>query len=128
MKKVGVVLFLAVCFLPFIYGQKTRYSQTPQTPKSKAPVVYPLKIHISGIHARSVCGGAGCGEDIYADAVVNGKKIDLRGNYLEFPTGDYQARLRSNKPVANPTKLDVKYELIFPDGTIWKCSVAGYSE
>jgi hypothetical protein len=75
-----------------------------------------------------LCRGAGCDDAIYADAVVNGKKIDLKGKYLEFPTGDYQARLRKNGPNANLTELGQKFEIVLPDGTAWQCSVAGFSE
>lgn len=121
MKPALVVLLCATV----LFGQKTRFSEHP--PKLKPPVAYPLKVHISGIHVRLLCG-SGCQAEIYADAVVNGKKIDLAGRYLEFPTGDYQARLRNSESGANPTNLDVKYELLLRDGTVWRCSVAGFSE
>jgi hypothetical protein len=41
---------------------------------------FPIKVHISGIHYREEYIGAGQTEDvIYADAVMNGKKVELRG-------------------------------------------------
>lgn len=126
MRKSIAVLFLLACLLPTVYGQKTRFSQQPHKPKP--PIVYPLKIHISGVQVLTTCNGNGCYGDMAAYAVLNGKKIDLTGNYLDFPTGDYQARLRTMKPVANPTKIGVKYELLLPDGTVWRCIVSGFSE
>lgn len=129
MKKIAALLFLTICFSPLLFGQKTRFSQEPHTPKPpKPPVVYPLRIHISAIHARTLCSDVGCQGEIYADSVLDGKKIELGGRYLEFSTGDYHARLRGKEPVPNPTKLDVKYELLMPDGSVWRCSVSGFSE
>jgi hypothetical protein len=60
--------------------------------------------------------------------VVNGKKIDLKGSYAEIPLGDYLARLGKNTPNANLTELGQKYEVVLPDGTVWRCIVAGFSE
>lgn len=126
MRKSAVILLILVCFLLVAQGQKVRYGQAP--PQARASVAYPLAVHISGVHVRSYCGSSGCADAVYADALMNGKKIDLRCEYDELPLGDYQARLKKNKLSANPTAIDQKYELRLPDGTTRQCRVAGYSE
>ncbi len=121
MRKFAAV-FLVACLLPALYAQKTRFSQEP--PKPKSSVDYPLKVHISGVHMRPF----GNTEFAYADALVNGKKIDLRCSYMALPLGDYQARLKKNKLSSDPTELDQRYVLLLSDGSTLQCRVAGYSE
>jgi hypothetical protein len=61
-----------------MYGQKTRYGQ--ELPHAKPGDAYPIKVHIAGLHYRGEYVGSGQNEDvIYADAVMNGKKVELRG-------------------------------------------------
>jgi hypothetical protein len=81
-----------------MHGQKTRWGQ--ELPHAKTGDDYPIKVHISGIHYRGEYTGSGQTADvIYADAVMNGKKVELRGDreapfqYYKLPLGDYQARL-----------------------------------
>jgi hypothetical protein len=62
-----------------MYGQKTRLGQ--ELPRAKPGEDYPIKVHISGVHYRGEYLGPGQMADvIYADAVMNGKKIELRGD------------------------------------------------
>jgi hypothetical protein len=131
---VSAVLLLAF-FVVLVPAQKTRFGQEP--PKAKAGVDYPVKIHISGIHLRTYCTGAdaSCSAVIYADAMRDGQKIELMGDEIwlpERPIGlvpaDYQARLLKAGHQKGSNPIGDKYELVFPDQTIWRCSVTGISE
>ena len=114
MRKVAAVLFFLLCFTSVIYGQKTRYGQAP---RAKQGVDYPLKVHISGIHIRTYYASPSWlgpnflaterNEDVaYADAVLNGKKIELLGAWTwisgsyqtPLSLGDFQARLLKDSP------------------------------
>jgi hypothetical protein len=62
-----------------MYGQKTRLGQ--ELPRAKAGDVFPIKVHISGIHHRDEYIIAGQPTHvIYADAVISGKKVELTGD------------------------------------------------
>jgi hypothetical protein len=89
-------------------------------------------MHISGIHYRGEYIGSGQTKDvIYADVVVNGKKVELRGDrevpfqYFKLPLGDYQARLL--KDPHNMPLFQV-WEIVLPDRTVWPFTVTGISE
>jgi len=141
MKRTAVILLLTMCFMPSLYGQKTRYAQEP--PKAKPGVDYPIKVHISGVHVRTLClqepvGVASrdsCNDTLYADAIVNGARIELMGDFLWFPgypipllPGDYQARIFRDHQTKNGTPLFLEYELVFPDRSVWHSTVTGFSE
>jgi hypothetical protein len=137
MKKFVAALFLLLCTTSLICGQKTRYGQPP--PKAKPGVDYPIKVHISGIHLRPYCTGIGketsCENAVYADAIMNGTRIELMGNsetrslkFLESLPGDYQARLMKDNSNAGLLAIGQKYGLVFPDRTIWQGTVTGISE
>jgi hypothetical protein len=128
-----VFVALVFCFCTSaMYGQKTRMSQAPQhaTPTD----IYPIKVHISGLHYRV----EGVAEVVFADAVVDGKKLELyggqRSHFLTFyklPLGDYQARLIKDphKPYkVDGTPMYQQYELVLPDNAIWRCTVTGFLE
>lgn len=136
MKKSAVVLFLAIAFLPSLSGQKSRLGPLP---KARPGVEYPIKVHISAVKVRAECparlNGTPCNE-IDADAIIDGTKVDLRGAETSYPTykrfnvlpGDYDARLLKEPPRENQTKLYREYELLLPGKVIWQCTVAGISE
>ncbi|MGB8028975.1 MAG: hypothetical protein WCF30_04840 [Terracidiphilus sp.] len=134
MRKLAAVLLLGVCYFPCLYGQKTRIGQPP--PKAMPGVDYPLRVHISGIHVRTPCRGEVCRDVVYVDAVLNGKKIELMGDWIWFPgyyelaisPGDYQARLLKDSPKKNAAPIFQEYELVLPERTVWRCTVTGISE
>ena len=110
-------------------GQKTRFSQGQQ--QAKPGDVYPIKVHISGLHYRV----EGVAEVIFADAVVDGKKLELNGGqyshftkFYKLPLGDYQARLLKDSHKITGTPMYQQYELVLPDHTVWDCTVTGFSE
>jgi hypothetical protein len=125
-----------------MHGQKTRFGQ--ELPHAKPGDDYPIKVHISEKHYRGEYFGSQAEDVIYADAVINGKKVELRGyqgtvnqypyghplKYFNLALGDYQARLLkySNKSKVDDTPLFEVYELVLPDKTVWRCTVTGISE
>ena len=144
MRKFVVALCLLLCSTSLIYGQKTRYGQAP---RAKQGVDYPLKVHISGIHIRTYYASPSWigpnflaterNEDVaYADAVLNGKKIELLGAWTwisgsyqtPLSPGDFQARLLKDSPKTSVTPIGQEYELLLPEGIVWRCAVTGVSE
>jgi hypothetical protein len=136
MRKLAVVLFLTIAVLPFIYGQKTRPGQLP---KIKQGADYSLKVHVTGVHIRSDCSTARLTDDpckqIYADAVIDEKKIELMGAEVSYPSykrfnvlpGDYKARLFKD-PHTDGTGLGMEYEVVLSGEVVWHCKVTGISE
>jgi hypothetical protein len=136
MKKFAVILFLAICFLPMLSAQKTRYGQEP--PVAKTGVDYPVKVHISGIRVRTDWieppeGSSMC-TIVTADAALSGQKIELTGDcfpghYLpHLLPGDYQARLLKDSHRIQGTPLYQEYEVVLPDRSAWRGTVTGISE
>ena len=124
-----------------MHGQKTRLGQ--ELPNAKPGDAYPIKVHILGLHYRKEFIGSGqTAEVIYADAVMKGKKIELRGyqeadfqyphghplKFYKLPLRDYQARLLKDSPKVDDAPLFQVYELLLPDKTVWSCTVTGISE
>lgn len=139
MRKFAIVLLFLGCFLPFLYGQTTRFGQEPSKANSGAD--YPIKVHISGVHIRSRCtqnfgGSTSCQDVLYVDTVMDGKKIELRGNWIKFSgtlqqpiaPANYSARLLKDTPKTSVPPIDQIYELEFPNGDAWRCTVTGISE
>ena len=132
MKRCFVALVL--CFCSFtVYAQKTRYGQ--ESTYAKAGVDYPIQMHVFGIHYRpEYTGSSLAGYVIYADAFMNGRKIELVGDRDEFPfrsykvsLGDYQARLLKD-PMSMNAPIAQVYELVLPDKVVWRCTVTGFYE
>jgi hypothetical protein len=123
-----------------MHGQKTRLGQ--ELTHAKPGVDYPIKVHISGKHYRDEYFGSQAQDVIYADAVMKGKKIELRGyqeadfqyphghplKFYKLPLRDYQARLLKDSPKVDDAPLFQVYELLLPDKTVWSCTVTGISE
>ena|GEM_PF-2202310 len=134
------VLLCLVFWCTAIYGQKTRFGELP--PKAKPGVDYPIAIHIHGTHIRQNCqydwqsaiiGGPAhtCPNVVYVDAIFNGKNVELMGAHFDkfsISPGDYQARLTTKAPNADPAVMGQKYELLSPDKRVWRCIVTGISD
>ena len=128
MRKIAAVLVITICIFPFLQAVKAQSVQEQAQTKLKTD--YPILVHISGIHIRTHCGGVikSCDDVLYADATLNGKKVDLVGEVVPIVLGDYTARFAKKKPVIGLQELGQKYEVLFPDNTYWRCTVAGFSE
>jgi hypothetical protein len=136
MKKSAGTLLILIFLLPLLHGQKTRFGQN--LPKAKPSVDYPLSLHISGMRVRTVCWRQPCAEVIYAESVVNGKKIEIEsdpGLYLQFfrdvkqpLLGDYRARIISKDPGADLNRIGLRYEVLLPDRSILNFDVTGVFE
>ena len=134
MRKFVAVLFLLLCTTSLIYGQKTRYGQAP---RAKQGVDYPLKVHVSGSWLGPNFLATERNEDVaYADAVLNGKKIELLGAWTwisgsyqtPLSLGDFQVRLLKDSPKMSVSPIGQEYELLLPEGIAWRCTVTGVSE
>jgi hypothetical protein len=136
MRKFIAVLFLLLCSTSPIHGQKARFGQKAETLN---PADFTLKVHISATHIRPYCAEpgtqVGCGDVLYADAILNGRKLEFRGSaelikhssVLIIP-GDYQARLTKDIHNADSTVIDREFDLLLPDNTVWHCMISGVSE
>jgi hypothetical protein len=143
MRKFSIVCLLCLCSLA-MFGQKTRFGQAP---RAKQGVDYPLKVHISGIHIRTYYESPSWlgpnflaqerNEDVaYADAVLDGKKIELFGAWTWIPgsfqiplsPGDFQARLLKDSSKTSVSSIGQEYELLLPNQIVWRCAVTGVSE
>ncbi|MFZ1084424.1 MAG: hypothetical protein WAN35_05630 [Terracidiphilus sp.] len=139
MKKFIALFCLLLCSATLMYGQKTRFGQS--LPKAKTGVDYPIQLHVSGAHVRSICSNVfnvintvKCQDMMYVDAIIDGKKIELAGNievdYIRFnlPPGDYQARMKTKNPDTTLTTFGQEYELVLADKSLWSGKISGYSE
>jgi hypothetical protein len=141
MGKCVTVLVLLLCFASSAPAQKTRFGQAP--PKPPRPADFSIKVHVSGSHLRLNCAGndngpavkVSCGYGLYADSMVNGKKLELWGNsviekhnFMVLIPGDYQARLTGSAQSKDGAAIHQDYDLLLPDGTTWHCIVSSISE
>jgi hypothetical protein len=117
-------------------SQKTRFGQATEKPN---PAEYPVKVHVSAAHLRHSCAGFGtnvsCSKELYADAIVNGKKIELSSEGVTFKKdimliapGDYQAKPTKDNHNSDSTLFSQGYDLLLPDNTVMHCVVSGISE
>jgi hypothetical protein len=132
-RRAFVALLVFCCCSLAMHGQKVRLGQG--LPPAKPGVDYPIKMHISGIHYRDEYVGSGQTADVvYIDAVMNGEKVELRGDrevpfqFYKLPLGDYQARLLKDTHKTSHTPLFQIYEVLFPDRTVCSFTVMGISE
>ena len=132
MRRLLVALAFCLCSLA-MHGQKTRLGK--ELPHAKPGDDYPIKVHISGIRYRQEYIGSGQTADVvYADAVMNGKKVELRGDrkvpfqYYKLPLGDYQARLLKDPHKIGDTPIFQTFEVVLPDRAVCSFAVTGISE
>lgn len=122
----------------FVCAQKVRYGQPP--PKAKQSDVFPIKVHVSGVHFRTEYESDGLGNThdmqpqyvTYVDATLDGQNVELK-SYMRyedynFGIGDYRARLYKASKSRNAIAVGGEYELLMPNNTIWRCTEIGFSE
>jgi hypothetical protein len=98
-----------------------------------------INVHFSATRIRPYCIEPGsqvtCSNELYADAVLNGKKLELRGtaeiikhNSTLIVPGDYRARLTKDIHSADGSAIAQEYDIVLPDNTVWHCVTTGTSE
>jgi hypothetical protein len=99
---------VAVCFLFLLQALEAHSMQ--ERAQTKPGTDYPIQVHISGIHIRTHCGSIvkSCDDVLYADATLNGKKVDLMGEVVPISLSDYVARLAKKAPVTGLQEIGQK--------------------
>jgi hypothetical protein len=134
MRKLAVVLFLALYAASAIHGQKTRYGQGPGKPIG--PVT---KVHIAASRIRASCNGfydnLTCTDMLFVDVIVAGMRLELRGpaaieklNFAVLAPGDYSAGMTKDERNADSSAVGQEYDILLPDGAFWHGVVTGISE
>jgi len=136
MKKSVLIFLLLACVSTIACGQKWRPGQP--TPKAKAGVDFPIKVHISGIRMSDYCNHSICDVDVQINARrMDSKKVECDGDLRLLPRAhrgdlvpgsEYQARLMSDARTIPGTPIGQVYELVWSDRTTWLCTVMGVSE
>ena len=132
MNKFVAVLFFLLCSTSLLYAQKMQNEQnTVKTDTANQTIT----AHISASHLQTECFNNVCSWKLYADVILNGKKIELEGsaiittnNYSLIKPGDYQIRLTKDIHNTDRTLFSQAYDLLMPDGAVWHCFTAGISE
>ena len=128
-----LLVITVLCLVPFsLRCQKARYGQ--DIPHVLPGVSYPINLHVDAVHYREKFDG---GEDvfvIYADAVIDGKKVELTGDpddlYQQYrvPLGTLRGRSLKSPRKTDGTPLFQRYEVVLPNQTLWRCVVTGLYE
>ena len=126
---------LPIIFLCSIASAQGKY-RPGQYPVNQNPNDYPIDVHVSATHFRqcaTVALNAPCGGGVYADAILNGKKVELFGGVdkhqaLLIVPGDYRAMLPKKPRASNSVVLFQDYYVLLPDKTAWPCEITGFSE
>jgi hypothetical protein len=123
MKRFVAVLFLVLC------STSGRASEKPN------PADFTIKVHITASHLKTECADVNCKNILYADTILNGKKIELSGvavivkkTLMLIIPGDYPARLISGEHNSDSTLFNQEYELLLPDNIVWQSFTTGISE
>lgn len=132
MRKLIIVTSLLLSSACLVSGQKYRMGQTPP------PVpTFPIRVHISASHLRLHCSGGEsvCGYDLYADATLDHKRVELWGSskignehWSLIAPGDYKAELTQDIHNIDQSVFSRHYILRLPDGTLWPCQLSGIAE
>ena len=132
MKGFVAFLFLLLCCTPLIYGQKTLFGKT--TDKSN-PADCAAKVHVSASRLKTECANGLCSNILYANTILNGKKIELSGvaitvrkTLMLIAPGDYTAKLGNDVHNSDGTLFNQEYFLLLPGNIIWHCYTTQISE
>ena len=126
---------LSILFLCSIASAQGKY-RLGQYSVNQNPNDYTINVHVSATHFRQ-CATVGlnppCGEGVYVDAILNGKKVELFGavdkhQALLIVPGDYRAMLQKKKRTSNSEVLFQNYYVLLPDKTAWLFEITGFSE
>jgi hypothetical protein len=121
-------MFIAVLFA-LLWTAFARAAETPN------PADYTIKVHISASHLDTRCVSGVCSNLLYADTLLNGKKLQLSGNavivkktLMLIAPGDYMAKLIKDVDNSNSSLFNQEYDLLLPGNIVWQCFTTGVSE
>jgi hypothetical protein len=126
---------LPILFLCSMTSAQGKY-RPGQYPINQNPNDYTINFHVSATHFRQ-CATVGlnapCGEGVYVDAILNGKKVDLFGvadkrQSVLLAPGDYRAMLSKKPRLGGSAVLFQNYYMLLPDKSAWRCEITGFSE
>ena len=132
---IKISLVLPILFLCSIASAQGKY-RPGQYPINQNPNDYTINVHVSATHFRQ-CATAGttppCGQGVYVDAILNGKKVELFGGVDKHQAplivpGDYRAMLPKRPRPSSSEVLFQNYYVLLPDKTAWLCEITGFSE
>lgn len=134
-QEMKISFILLIPFLCSIASAQGKY-RFGQYPASQNPNDYTINVHVSATRFRqcvTVDPNAPCYAGIYADAILNGKKVELFGGVkkrqsLLIVPGDYRAMLLKKPPASGSEVLFQNYYMLLPDKTAWLCEITGFSE
>jgi hypothetical protein len=130
-----ICFVLPILFLCSMASAQGKY-RSGQYPANKNPNAYTINVHVSATHFRR-CATVGlnglCGNGVYVDAILNGKKVELFGGFdkhqaLLIVPGDYRAMLPKNPRASSTEVLFQPYDVLLPDKTVWPCEITGFSD
>jgi hypothetical protein len=132
MKRSFVLSILFWCPLALAQGKY----RPGQYPVNQNPNDYTINVHISATHFRpcaTIGVNSACGEGVYVDAILNGKKVELFGGVdkhqsLLLVPGDYRAMVPKKSRAGGSEILFQDYYVLLPDKTAWPCEITGFSE
>lgn len=123
MKTLVAILFLVV---------SSAFARAVDAPN---PADYTMKVHISASRLKTECVQRICRNLLYADSILNGKKLRLSGNAVQIKMtlmliapGDYAAKLIKDVRNSDGSLLNQEYDLLLPDKIVWQCFTVGISE
>jgi hypothetical protein len=136
MKRLLAIFAFGLCAMA-MHGQDPQFRQLSK--KARPGIDYPLKVHISASQIRQRCTTFGsnisCEELLYADAVVDGRKLELTGSKIDvidkmglLVPGEYRVRRTKDQHNPDSTVIYQEYELVLPDKTLWHCTLTRISE
>jgi hypothetical protein len=121
-------VFVAAMFV-LLSTAVARAAETPNPAGSAS------KIHVSASHLDTRCVSGVCSNLLYADTILNGKKLQLSGNavivkktLMLIAPGDYTAKLLKDNHNSDGSLFNQEYDLFLPDNIVWQCFTTGVSE
>lgn len=132
MRNLLAVSVLVVCSVASAQG-KYRLGQYPV---NQNPADYTIKVHISAMRFRQcavISANTECGEGLYADATLDGKKFEIFGGVdnrqaAEIVPGDYVAMMRKKPRYGGQAVVGQEYYVLLPDRSAWISCITGFAE
>jgi hypothetical protein len=129
------LLALSMLFLCSTASPQGKY-RAGQYPVKQNPADYTIKVHISAMRYRPCVVPAvntACGEGLYADAILNGKKFEIFGGVDKHQSslmapGGYMAMLPKKPRYGGQAVVGQAYYVLLKDRSAWPCWITGLSE